>query len=161
MTVSWEEPEASSAEEVEEAVAELRDLLEEALEEAGERELRRGIADVLVQLEDLLKLLKRYAERAERGLYELSLLDEAERRVKLLLSDLLDLEWRSEGRLNGILREACEQAGNLVDLVGMLREWAEDAIADAAPAEDDREEEEEWEDYFDDEEIDEEEEDLL
>jgi len=159
LAVSWEEGEAGLTGEVEEAVAELRDLLEEALEEAGERELRRGIADVLVQLEDLLKLLKRYIERVKRGLYELSLLDEAERMVKLFLSDLLDLEWRSEGRLNGILREAYEQAGNLVDLVGTLREWAEDAIEDAAPAEDDWEEE--WEDYLDDEEIDEEEEDLL
>ena len=161
MTVSWEEPEAGSAEEVEEPAAELRDLLEEALEEAGERELRRGIADALVQLEDLLKLLKRYAEQVERGLYELSLLDEAERMVKLLLGDLLDLEWRSEGRLSDTLSEACERAESLIDLVDMLREWAEDAIADAAPAEDEWEEEEEWEDYFDDEEIDEEEEDLL
>jgi hypothetical protein len=157
LTVSWEEGEEGLAGEVEEAVAGLWDLLVDALEEAGDGELRRGLEDAILLLEDLRKLLLRYAEQAERGVLELPLLDKAERAARQLLSDLEDLEWRSGGRLSDTLSEACERAESLVDLVDMLREWAEDAIADAAPADDD------WDDsddYLDDEEVDEEE-DLL
>lgn len=148
MAVSWEEGEEGLAGEVEEAVAGLWDLLRDALEEAGDGELRRGLEDAILLLEDLRKLLLRYAERAERGVLELPLLDKAERAARQLLSDLEDLEWRSGGRLSDTLSEACERAESLVDLVDMLREWAEDAIADAAPADDD------WDDsddYLDDE----------
>jgi hypothetical protein len=156
LAVSWEEGEEGLAGEVEEAVAWLWDLLRDALEEAGDGELRRGLEDAILLLEDLRKLLLRYAEQMERGVLELPLLDKAERAAKQLLSDLEDLEWRSGGRLSDTLSEACERAESLVDLVDMLREWAEDAIADAAPADD-------WDDsddYLDDEEVDEEE-DLL
>lgn len=144
--------------EVEEAVAGLWDLLVDALEEAGDGELRRDLEDAILLLEDLRKLLLRYAERAERGALELPLLDEAERAAKQLLSDLEDLEWRSEGRLSDTLSEACERAESLVDLVDTLREWAEDAIADAAPADGDWDD---FDDYLDDEEIDDLEEDLV
>jgi hypothetical protein len=154
LAVSWEEGEEGLAGEVEEAVAGLWDLLKDALEEAGDGELRRGLEDAILLLEDLRKLLLRYAEQAERGVLELPLLDKAERAAKQLLSDLLDLEWRSEGRLSDTLSEACERAESLIDLVDMLREWAEDAIADAAPADD---WDDDWDDYLDDEEIDEEE----
>jgi hypothetical protein len=158
LAVSWEEGEAGLAGEVEEAVAGLWDLLVDALEEAGDGELRRGLEDAILLLEDLRKLLLRYAERAERGALELPLLDKAERAAKQLLSDLEDLEWRSGGRLSDALSEACERAESLVDLVDMLREWAEDAMADAAPADDDWDD---FDDYLDDEEIDDLEEDLV
>jgi hypothetical protein len=152
LAVSWEEGEEGLAGEVEEAVAGLWDLLRDALEEAGDGELRRGLEDAILLLEDLRKLLLRYAEQMERGVLELPLLDKAERAAKQLLSDLEDLEWRSGGRLSDTLSEACERAESLVDLVDMLREWAEDAIADAAPADDDWEDD--WNDYLDEEEED-------
>ena len=144
-----------------EAAAGLRGLLEDALEEAEGEELRAGVEDAILLLEDLRGLLLRFTEQAGRGAFDLSLLDEAEEGARRLLDHLEDLEWRGGGRLGDALSEARGQAESLADLVDMLREEVEDAVADAAPAGGGWEEEEERGDYFEDELVDDEEEDLL
>lgn len=161
--MGWEEAGlAGEVSQVLEAAAGLRGLLEDALEEAGSEELRGSLEDAILVLEDLRGLLLRFAEQAGRGVFDLSLLDEAEEEARRLVDHLEDLEWRSGGgRLGDALSEARGRAESLADLVDMLREEVEDAAADAAPAGDGWEEDEEWGDYFEDELADDEEEDLL
>jgi hypothetical protein len=162
LAVGWEEAGlAGEVSQVLEAAAGLRDLLEDALEEAGSEELRGSLEDAILALEDLRGLLLRFAEQAGRGVFDLSLLDEAEEEARRLVDHLEDLEWRGGGRLGDALSEARGRAESLADLVDMLREEVEDAAADAAPAGGGWEEDEEWGDYFEDELADDEEEDLL